>query len=182
MGRRRRLAAEPLGRWMAWALRHSPVEAGVTVDAQGRCSVADLVAAARRSGHDINEADIEATVAGDEKGRFELRDGLVRAVQGHSYPVDLMAGPAVPPDVLWHGTSSRAVAAVRERGLLPMGRTHVHLSLDPDTARRVGARHGTPVVLRVDAAGMHADGHILVEAANGVWLATAVPSRYLSVP
>jgi putative RNA 2'-phosphotransferase len=57
----------------------------------------------------------------------------------------------------------------------------VHLSPDEATARRVGARHGRPVVLRVDAEGMARDGAVFTRSANGVWLVDAVPPAFLAV-
>ncbi|WP_259465949.1 RNA 2'-phosphotransferase, partial [Pseudomonas aeruginosa] len=36
--------------------------------------------------------------------------------------------PAVPPAVLYHGTASRFLDSIRERGLVPGSRHHVHLS------------------------------------------------------
>src|SRR3712207_7169980 len=51
------------------------------------------------------------------------------------------------------------VASILATGLEPRGRHHVHLSEDPDTARRVGARRGDPVVLVVDAAAMARQQH-----------------------
>ncbi|WP_343046148.1 RNA 2'-phosphotransferase [Nonomuraea typhae] len=56
---------------------------------------------------------------------------------------------------------------------------HVHLSADRETALRVGGRRGVPVVLVVDAAGMHATGHPFYRSANGVWLADHVPPAFL---
>lgn len=44
----------------------------------------------------------------------------------------------------------------------------------------VGRRHGRPVVLRVEAGAMHRDGFPSWQADNGVWLAEAVPPRYLA--
>jgi putative RNA 2'-phosphotransferase len=38
------------------------------------------------------------------------------------------------------------------------------------------------VVLSVDAAAMHRDGHVFRVSANGVWLTKAVPPRYLRFP
>jgi putative RNA 2'-phosphotransferase len=60
-----------------------------------------------------------------------------------------------------------------------MGRHDVHLSAEPETARRVGARRGTPVVLAVDAAAMVMAGHSFRVSANDVWLVSAVPPQYL---
>jgi putative RNA 2'-phosphotransferase len=61
-----------------------------------------------------------------------------------------------------------------------MQRHHVHLSPDVETARTIGARRGTPVVLRVDAAGMAASGAEFFRADNGVWLVAAVPPERLA--
>jgi putative RNA 2'-phosphotransferase len=52
--------------------------------------------------------------------------------------------------------------------------------VDVATADAVGRRHGPPVVLAVDAARMHADGHTFLVSANGVWLTAAVPPAYLT--
>jgi putative RNA 2'-phosphotransferase len=57
----------------------------------------------------------------------------------------------------------------------------VHLSPDVATARTVGGRRGRPVVLRVDAAAMVADGLLFSRSANGVWLTDSVPPRYVAV-
>ena len=47
------------------------------------------------------------------------------------------------------------------------------------TARRVGERRGTAVILRVDAAAMHAAGLRFECSDNGVWLTAHVPPHYL---
>jgi putative RNA 2'-phosphotransferase len=61
-------------------------------------------------------------------------------------------------------------------------RDYVHLSPDEATARKVGARHGEPLVLVVNAGQMHAAGFIFYRAANGVWLTDRVPPAYLHFP
>jgi putative RNA 2'-phosphotransferase len=61
-----------------------------------------------------------------------------------------------------------------------MRRTYVHLSADTATAQKVGARHGTPVVLTVAAGRLWADGHRFYRAENGVWLTDRVPPEHLS--
>ena len=93
--------------------------------------------------------------------------------------VDLQLAPAVPPDVLYHGTGHRAVEAIWRDGLRKMSRHHVHLSRDAEAARKVGARHGRPVVFTVDAAAMHRAGHVFYRSENDVWLVDEVPSAYL---
>ena len=87
---------------------------------------------------------------------------------------------SAPPAELFHGTVARSVERILTEGLRPMRRHQVHLSPDVETARTVGARRGRPVILRVDAAGMAADGAEFFRADNGVWLLAAVPPERLS--
>jgi putative RNA 2'-phosphotransferase len=82
--------------------------------------------------------------------------------------------------VLFHGTADRHLPAILAEGLRPGRRHAVHLSADVDTARLVGRRHGRPVVLRVDAAGMVATGAVFTRSDNGIWLVSAVPAEFLA--
>ncbi|WP_429452537.1 RNA 2'-phosphotransferase [Paraburkholderia sp. 40] len=123
-----------------------------------------------------------ALVATNDKQRFALSpDGLrIRAAQGHSIGVDLGYAAKEPPAVLYHGTAWSNWTNIAVEGLTAQTRHAVHLSTDADTATRVGARHGPPLVLVVDAAQMHADGHEFTRSDNGVWLTALVPAAYLA--
>jgi putative RNA 2'-phosphotransferase len=55
-----------------------------------------------------------------------------------------------------------------------------HLSKDTETPRKVGARRGQPVILRVGAGKMHAAGFRFFLSANGVWLTDSVPAAFLT--
>jgi putative RNA 2'-phosphotransferase len=85
----------------------------------------------------------------------------------------------IPPDVLYHGTGHGAVEAILREGLCKMLRHHVHLSSDITTAKKVGIRHGRPVVFKVNAAAMYEAGHTFYCTENGVWLVDRVPCEYL---
>lgn len=167
MDERRRVR---LSKRIARVLRHAPESVGLRLDPNGWVDVDDLLGALR-----ISRADLDKVVRGDDKSRYTLAGRRIRAAQGHSVDVDLGLPPAVPPPVLWHGTSYDVLSAVLTEGLRPMRRRLVHLSPDPQTARRVGARHGRTAVLEVDAAAMTRDGAVFWRADNGVWLVDAVP-------
>ena len=63
-----------------------------------------------------------------------------------------------------------------------MGRQYVHLSLDTETALTVGRRKAAaPVLLHVDAARAASEGIRFYLGNEKVWLADAVPARYLSL-
>jgi putative RNA 2'-phosphotransferase len=168
-----------LSKFLAYVLRHDPAAAGIELDDAGWVPVDELLAGLAGAGRPIDRARLDAVVAGNDKRRYQLVDGRIRAAQGHSRPVDLGLTPARPPDVLYHGTVERFLPSITAEGLRPGRRTHVHLSADIITARAVGARRGRPVVLRVDAAGMHSAGMAFYLASNGVWLTARVPPERL---
>lgn len=103
----------------------------------------------------------------------------IRANQGHSIQVDVELPVTEPPETLYHGTAQRFAASIEVQGLLPQSRLYVHLSPDPETAEKVGQRHGQPVIYLVDAGQMHRDGYLFYLSANGVWLTKVVPAPYL---
>ena len=135
----------------------------------------------RKAGVPLSRNDLAEIVTSSDKQRFAFDEAgdRIRANQGHSVEVDLQMEPTEPPAVLYHGTGSGTVAVILREGLRKMRRHHVHLSPDVETATRVGARHGRPVILTVDAAAMRRAGHVFYVSANGVWLTDEVPTRYL---
>lgn len=125
---------------------------------------------------------IRAVVETSQKKRFALSDDCqrIRAVQGHSTSTVRLTYPeTVPPAILYHGTATRFLTSIREQGLRGGSRHHVHLSLDISTATAVGERHGSPVVLKVQALRMHESGFKFFLADNKVWLTDAVPPEFI---
>ncbi|MFC6223754.1 RNA 2'-phosphotransferase [Hymenobacter artigasi] len=173
--------ATRLSKFLSLHLRHTPAAIGLTLQEGGWVGVTDLLAASAVHGMPISQDELTEIVTGSDKQRFAFdADGTrIRAQQGHSVEVDLQLLPAVPPAVLYHGTAPAALPAIRREGLQKMKRHHVHLSPDAETARRVGARRGPPIILTVDAAALLAAGVVFYESGNGVWLVEAVPPAYL---
>jgi putative RNA 2'-phosphotransferase len=95
--------------------------------------------------------------------------------------VDLKLEPVEPPDILWHGTTTRFLESILREGLTCQSRQHVHLSGDRETVAKGGVHHGKLVILEIDAMAMAKEGHVFYPSANGVWLTAAVPVSYLKV-
>ncbi len=174
-----------VSKFLCYVLRHRPEEIGVRLDPSGYVDAAELVSAMRPRYPQFTMEALQEIVANDDKKRYTLRDGQVRANQGHSvsYVHAVSSTPQKPPAHLFHGTTSEKWAKIQASGgLRPMSRHHVHLSPDVETACRVGARRkGEIIILEVDAHAMAADGYTLLVSDNGVWLADAVPLSYLCV-
>lgn len=171
-----------LSRFLSLVLRHDPAAAGVGLDAEGWVGVDELIAGVRATGRVIERETLHALVRDDPKRRYALsEDGArIRANQGHSVTVALGLVPVAPPDLLYHGTVASALASIAATGLERRSRQYVHLSPDVETARAVGRRRGTPVVLPVRAGALHAQGHAFYRSENGVWLTDAVPLGFIA--
>ena len=168
-------------KFLSYVLRHRPDSIGITLDENGWVEIDELLAAAQRHRKELSRARLERVVATNDKKRFTISaDGeRIRANQGHSVSVDLDLTPAVPPELLYHGTVERFLDSIRTQGLIRGSRHHVHLSPDEKTARRVGSRRGKPVILIVEAARMCEAGHVFYRSENNVWLTDKVPPEFL---
>ncbi len=173
-----------ISKYLSKHLRHQPERLGLSLEPGGWVAVDALLAACQRHRFAVSRAELQEVVARCDKQRFAFDDSgsRIRANQGHSTEVDLQLEAAVPPDVLYHGTGAATLPLIVGDGLRKMARHHVHLSADAATAHKVGQRHGTPVVLTIDTAAMHRDGHVFYRSANGVWLVDSVPVEFLLLP
>jgi putative RNA 2'-phosphotransferase len=145
--------------------------------------VGDLLAASARVGFPITYDALIECVETNDKKRFSFDDSgnLIRANQGHSIEVDLQLEGKQPPEILYHSTVERFLGSIRAEGLKKGERHHVHLSKDVETARKVGARRGRPMILQVEAGKMYRQGFKFLVSANGVWLTESVPAGFLTM-
>jgi putative RNA 2'-phosphotransferase len=171
-------------KFLSLVLRHEPERVGLTLDTAGWVGVAELLEAVNRHGVSLTVDQLKHIVATSDKKRFAFSEDAarIRASQGHSIEVDLQYAPQVPPELLYHGTATRFLDSIREKGLQKMGRHHVHLSAETKVTVQVGARHGKPALLAIHAGEMHRAGHVFYRSANGVWLVDHVPSQFIDFP
>jgi putative RNA 2'-phosphotransferase len=170
-----------ISKFLSLVLRHKPETIGLSLDHQGWADTRELITRMNERGMAVTLEDIQQVVRDNDKQRFRLSDDLrrIRANQGHSIPIDLGLQPQSPPDPLYHGTAERNAASIEARGLLKGSRQHVHLSADVNTARKVGQRHGRPIIYQIDTRQMTADGLTFYRSDNGVWLTEYVAPEYL---
>lgn len=161
---------------LSWLLRHGAVESGLAMDGAGWAEIADVLAQTK-----MTRDELDVAVRTNGKQRLQVDGTRVRACQGHS-----TANTAIDRDALerswraydgtaslWHGTSRDAIAAIASAGILPIARTHVHLTDDP--ASKVGKRASVAWLLEVDPGRLRAAGHAIFVAPNGVVLVREVP-------
>jgi putative RNA 2'-phosphotransferase len=170
-----------LSKLMSLILRHKPEDFGVVLDAEGYAPIDEIVRAVASRMPDASEEDLMRVVETIEpdKRRFSVSERDIRANYGHSIAERIVQSPAVPPAMLLHGTSERAVDNILSGGIRPMRRQYVHLTTSADLAARIGLRHGSVCVLTVDASRAHEAGIAFYRANEAFWLADHVPAEFV---
>lgn len=167
-----------ISKFLSYVLRHKPDAIDLDLDPEGWASIEELIA---KADIPLDLGMLHEVVATNDKKRFVISDdGLfIRANQGHSITIDLGLKPVEPPELLYHGTTTRFLNSIQAHGLLPQNRQYVHLSRDAETAAKVGQRHGKAVILTIPALQMHQQGHQFFQAQNAVWLTKSVPPEVI---
>jgi putative RNA 2'-phosphotransferase len=170
-----------VSKYLSKHLRHQPERLGLTLADGGWVKIEDLLKACAKNNFPISPDELKEVVERNDKKRFSFDAGgeKIRANQGHSVEVDLQLKKQIPPARLFHGTATRNAAMIREHGLLKMARHHVHLSTDTETARKVGMRHGKPLIFEIDTMAMLENGFEFFVSENDVWLVERVPPEFL---
>jgi len=170
-----------ISRSIVKCLRHSPDAWNITLDQQGWTSVNSICSA-----FDITLEQLKQIVLTNNKQRFQLSSDMfqIRATQGHSIPLQIEESWTLVKDIklLYHGTSRSNLESILNNGLLKGKRTHVHLSVDKETAAAVGLRKGADcILLSIDAELMIKSKYKIYRSTNGVYLTDHVPSRYIFI-
>ncbi len=171
---------------LSFYLRHHPEKIGMELDEDGFSTIT-INELARRMG--ITRDTILKIVEKDEKGRFTIKDGRIRANYGHSHPVGRKMWESIAPtpqeklpSILYHGTRLRFWNKIKHQGLISKSRQFVHLSTTLDWAFQVGRRMvQKPVILAIDVNCALKHGVKFWVVSQSTVLATEVPPNCISV-
>jgi putative RNA 2'-phosphotransferase len=174
-----------LSKLVSHALRHTPWLYELELDDDGWAPLDALIGALRSQRPEwanLSSADVEHMVNSSTKRRHEIVGQRIRALYGHSVPAKLRREAALPPTILFHGTSPEAANLIQADGLRPMLRQYVHLSVDIETAREVAQRKSSsPVLFEIDARAAHHRGVVFYAGNDKVWLADLIPVQFMRV-
>ncbi len=165
---------------MSYVLRHNPKNKPISKE--GWMEIKDLLFLLNeRFPYKVDLNDIQRVVGENNKQRFKIEGDKIRASQGHSNKsINLGLTPIEPPEILYHGTKSSVLNAIKSEGLKKMSRHHVHLSADKRTAEIVAKRWNQGIlILKINAKKMVDDGFKFFLSDNGVWLTDSVLPEYI---
>ena len=166
-----------VSKYMSYLLRHNPEN--LKMDSEGFVDLGELLAKLKEK-FPVDKQLILEIVERSERKRFEIRNGKIRALYGHSIPVMLKLKEDKTVKILYHGTTPEAAAEILKSGLKPMKRNWVHLSPTIEIARQVGLRRTSkPAILEIDAEKARKNGIKFYKATKQVYLCKQVPPRYI---
>lgn len=170
-----------ISKLLSLILRHSPETIRLKLDENGWANVNELIAQCNKHQKKLNMKLLEYVVETNDKKRFTFNEDKtkIRASQGHSIKVELDLKEVQPPEYLYHGTVEKFINSIKKDGLQKMRRQHVHLSIDKETAAKVGSRRGKPVILAIQSRRMFHDNYKFYISENNVWLCNEVPTKYI---
>ncbi|HGH5438018.1 TPA: RNA 2'-phosphotransferase [Clostridioides difficile] len=174
---------DKLSIFISLILRHKPETIGIKLDDYGYADVNELIEKINNTGRNINIEILEQIVKEDNKQRYSFNDdrSKIRANQGHSINVNVELRELEPPKYLYHGTATRFLDNIKNEGIIKQSRLYAHLSRDIDIAVKVGKRHGTPVILKINTGKMYENGYKFYLSENNVWLCEHIPFEYVEI-
>lgn len=172
---------ERITRSLAYMLRHQPEKFDLELDPYGWGDVDDVLRALNEKlGEAIELADMEEAIGSGDRPRYQIENGRVRALYGHSIEV-LPGEPSTPPEFLFVGVSSRDAERALRNGLRGGRRRFLHLARTAEEAREVGRRTAREyAVLRVFALDAWEEGINFFDR-KALFLSEEVPTEFIEI-
>lgn len=172
-----------LSKFLALVLRHKAEDFKLQLDKNGFVDIDQVWhIIEERYGNKFKYSDLETIVEGDKHGkkRYEMVDGKIRAMFGHSAVREITYPIMIPPQYLYHGTSQEAIGSIQATGLQAQSRQYVHFTTNLDNAKRVAYRHSkNTIILQIHALDAHNDGIIFHQPEAEHYLCKHIAPKYI---
>lgn len=172
---------ERITRSLAYMLRHQPEQFDLELDEYGFADLDAVVGALNeRLGEPVEAENVVESIEGGDRTRYEIREGKIRALYGHSIQVK-PGEPAKPPALLYVGISRDDAERARRYGLRPGRRSFLHLALTAEDALETGRRASRDyAVVTVNALDAWEDGVNFYDR-KSLFLSDPIPTNFLQV-
>ncbi len=165
-------------------LRHFPQQFNIELDRHGWGDIEEIAKAISvkiEKFYWVRKRHIVAIALTDEKGRYEVKEGKIRATYAHTIDVDLSDLPKADIDILYYPVTQEELDIVMEQGIFPTDRSKVHLSATLEKATEAGkVRDENPVILKINAKKAMEDGVDIRKATKDVYVADKIEAEYIT--
>ncbi len=170
-------------KFLTYILGVQPDEFGLVPDKEGFVKIKDLLKAIHEEDgwRAFRQSHINEILISLPKTPLEISENSIRAKNQENLPLRLP--PDNPPKLLYTCIRQKALFAVVEKGIFPMGRGHVILSLDKNMALRIGRRYdASPALLTVNVDNAIQANVLFLQAGKLLFLARNIPVGCFTSP
>ena len=172
-----------LSKFISYILGHKPAEFGLVPDRDGFIKIKEFLKAVREEEglKYIRGSDIDEILITIFNPPIEIKDNYIRAKHRDNLP---RHDPAQTlPKLLYTCVRRKAYPFVLDKGIFPMGFSHVILSSKPEMAERIGKRKDRmPVLLTVQTRKSLEKGTLFYEAGDTLFLAESIRTGCFTGP
>ena len=170
-------------KFLKYILGLRPDEFGLVPDKEGYVKIKDLLKAVHEEEgwRSFRQANINEMMVSLPDPPLEISENRIRAKDTQQIPKRV--SPENLPKLLFTCLRPKALYAIVEKGILPMGRNHVILSSDKNMAKRIGKRiHASPALLTVSVENAIQQGTLFLQAGENLFLARSIPVGCFTAP
>jgi len=170
-------------KFLTYILGVQPDEFGLVADKDGFIKIKDLLKAIHEEDdwRAFRQGQLNEIMISLPRSPFEISEKTIRAKDRKNLPV--RSPPDTPPKLLYTCIRRKALYAVVEKGITPMGRKHVILSADKDMALRIGRRiDASPALLTVHVDQAIQAGVLFLQSGKRLFLARDIPVGCFTTP
>lgn len=166
---------------MCQILRHTALTHKLAVDSSGFCELDDLVFILRAA-HPIERSALtveDLIKLSIQNRRYEVNNSFIRARYGHSF-LHIQYQPTIPPERLYHGTTTSTLPLIYQEGIRPMNRTYVYLANQEYIAKQFAkASNDTPAIIEINTKRALANHAKFFNVNDGIWLCAFVHPNWI---
>jgi len=169
--------------FLKYVLGLRPDEFGLVLDKEGYVKIKDLLKAVHEEDgwRSFRQANINEMMVSLPDPPLEICENRIRAKAGQQIPKRV--SPENLPKLLFTCIRPKALHAILEKGILPMGRNHVILASDKNMAKRIGGRlDAAPALLTVSVENAIQQGTLFLQAGENLFLARSIPVGCFTAP
>lgn len=174
-----------LTRVLSFVLRHRPSSVAVVLDEDGWTDLHALIQGLRQrpAWTDLSEQEVHGLLEAHTYTRFQINEGRVRALYGHSLRHISPGTYEKPPALLFHSTKAASFNAICHEGIAAKGRSHAHLTSSFEYAFTIKEDHersgSAAIVFGIQTAVALKGAIPFYRASEVVWTAPYIPPSAL---
>lgn len=180
---KQRKSPKQLSKFITYVLGRRPDEFGLVPDPNGFVKIKELLKAIREEDDwkYVRRSHIDEILITLPNPLIEINDNFIRAKHRNNLPEHTLSHDL--PKLLYTSVRRKAYPFVLDKGIFPLGYSHVILSSSRDLAERMGKRlDPLPVLLTILVQKSVDNGVVFYQAGESIFISESIPAGCFTGP